>query len=143
MLRLKVAIDECKISQQTIVDLTGWSKTQISITLNTGKLPAAADKFRDDIIRFITTQPKLCDWCGSHGIAPAALLQIVADDPDSGNENGEIPGVGPEWACEDYGKPGHNYYSCRICSRRYEGYLNRAHGRAAVLDLPAPTGGAA
>lgn len=36
------------------------------------------------------------------------------------NVNGEVPGIGPPWVCENYGKPGHDYGTCRTCYSNYE-----------------------
>lgn len=35
------------------------------------------------------------------------------------NKN-EIAGYGPQWACEDFGKTDHDYYSCPVCNSNYK-----------------------
>ena len=31
------------------------------------------------------------------------------------NSFGEIKGLGPAWACDQHGQPGHNYNTCITC----------------------------
>lgn len=35
------------------------------------------------------------------------------------NAFGEEPGLGPEWACENYGQQGHNYITCKQCLQNF------------------------
>lgn len=47
---------------------------------------------------------------------PIAQTAYAALDRAMGaNSAGEIPDHGPEWACERFGKYGHNFYNCREC----------------------------
>lgn len=39
------------------------------------------------------------------------------------NERGELPGAGPEWACDRYGEPGHDYCSCPDCLGWFQLYM--------------------
>jgi hypothetical protein len=39
------------------------------------------------------------------------------------NEQGEVDGFGPPWACDGYGSHGHDYLTCQDCWDRYELYL--------------------
>jgi hypothetical protein len=39
------------------------------------------------------------------------------------NGQGELPGAGPEWACDSYGLPDHDYCSCPDCLALYELYM--------------------
>lgn len=133
MLRLKQAIDELRISQQAVVNLTGWSKAQISITLNTGEFPKDAKRFKASIRAFVGITPPLEDWLTERGLQLDALFDEITENELTANEHGEIPGIGPEWRCDEHGQPGHNYQECYNCHRRYDGYLKRLHGRAAVM----------
>lgn len=36
------------------------------------------------------------------------------------NEHGEIPGICSAWACDDFGRPGHNYHTCPVCHANYD-----------------------
>lgn len=130
MLRLLVCMEECGIPQKDLVTATGWSKTQVSITLNTGRLPVNADEFRADVTRFVVDHDLIPGWLDANGVAIADLfLPVVSEEP---NAHGEIPGHGPAWACDGYGSAGHDYQHCRTCHRQYEGHLQRARGRAAI-----------
>lgn len=120
MLRLKLAIDELRIPQQTIANLTGWSKAQISITLNSGEWPKDKDRLIESLRAFIEVTPPLLDWVAERNMTVNDMFETL-----TGNRLGEIPGKGAEWACEDYGKDDHNYEVCRICQRRFEGYMAR------------------
>lgn len=35
------------------------------------------------------------------------------------NANGEVKGVNPIWACEDFGATDHNYYLCPACVENF------------------------
>ncbi|MDD5106080.1 MAG: hypothetical protein PHC49_10735 [Desulfuromonadaceae bacterium] len=84
MLRLKLALDECKIPQQALVTASGWSKTQISLTLNSGKLPANSAKFSNDVVMFVNHNPPLKKWLEVNGLAMDALLKDVWEEiPDT------------------------------------------------------------
>ncbi|MDK9716712.1 MAG: hypothetical protein OEL57_02250 [Trichlorobacter sp.] len=79
MLRLKQAMDELKIPQQAFVAASGWSKTQVSLTLNSGKLPANAGKFAADVQAFAETRPELIAWLGCRGLTVPALCDNLAE----------------------------------------------------------------
>jgi hypothetical protein len=80
MLRLKQALDECEIPQQALVVASGWSKTQISVTLNSGKLPANSAKFSNDVVMFVNHNPPLKKWLETNGMAIDALLKDVWEE---------------------------------------------------------------
>lgn len=46
--------------------------------------------------------------------ADAALCRAMG-----ANQNDEIPGIGPKWACDQFGQPGHNYYGCIHCTGNF------------------------
>lgn len=83
MLRLKQAMDELKIPQQAFVAASGWSKTQVSLTFNSGKLPANESKFTADVQAFAETRPELIAWLGERGLAVPALCDNLAEQPDN------------------------------------------------------------
>ena len=83
MLRLKQALQECGIPQKVFVDASGWSKTQISLTLGSGKLPAGRERFVSDVMRFVQTHDELASWLAERSLPAVALL-----------ETGEKPGPG-------------------------------------------------
>jgi hypothetical protein len=126
MLRLKACLDELKIPQQALVQGTGWSKAQVSISLSTGRLPANTEKFITDVISFVNDTPAIGEWLTLMGFTTGDLFQQVDDAglPQT-NGNGEIPGYGPKWACTEYGAVGHDYQHCYHCMRKYETYLQR------------------
>jgi hypothetical protein len=41
------------------------------------------------------------------------------------NDAGEVPGIGSEWNCEDFGKPGHNYTICKTCLNNFNAWWER------------------
>lgn len=126
MLRLKTCLDELKIPHQALVQATGWSKTQVSITLSTGRLPANSEKFIADVLRFVYDTQVIRDWLKLMQLSVSDLFQQVEDATlPRMNGNGEIVGYGPQWACEEYGSIGHDYQHCHNCHRKYEGHLNR------------------
>jgi|GEM_PF-6375449 len=126
MLRLKTCLDELRIPQQSLVAATGWSKAQVSITLSTGKLPANSEKFIADVLRFVYDTPVIRDWLKLMQLSVSDLFQRMDDAAAlQSNACGEVAGLGPQWACEEYGSIGHDYQHCHNCHRRYEGYLNR------------------
>ena len=47
------------------------------------------------------------------------------------NQNGEIADMGPQWACDQFGRYGHNYYKCISClgnfNARYDKTKEAAH----------------
>lgn len=135
MLRLKQCLDDCNIKQQALADATGWSKTAISITLNSGKLPANSVKFKLDVLTFATRNQQLYSWMNERDVSFDQLFEnVIFDDPDLiANEHGETPFIRPEWSCSMYGEIGHDRRDCRDCARRYEGRTAMLRGRAAVF----------
>lgn len=79
MLRLKLAMDELGIPQQEFVKCSGWSKTQVSLTLNSGKLPANADKFRADVMAFVEIHTELTAWLAERDLLVSALWDNLAE----------------------------------------------------------------
>jgi hypothetical protein len=39
------------------------------------------------------------------------------------NAQGELPGCGPEWACEKFGQDVHDYLNCPKCKEWFNVYL--------------------
>lgn len=78
MLRLKEAINDCGIQQTAIVEATGFGKTQVSLSLKTGKLPADAAKFTAGVIALVNREPKLIAWLDERSLAVPALLDDLA-----------------------------------------------------------------
>lgn len=39
------------------------------------------------------------------------------------NQQGEIIGHGPLWACDQYATAQHSYYDCQVCRANYEAWL--------------------
>ncbi|BCS55163.1 hypothetical protein [Geobacter sp. SVR] len=77
MLRLKQAMDELKIPQQEFVKYSGWSKTQVSLTLKSGKLPANSAKFAADVQNFAEHHPEIIHWLGERDLDVPALLECL------------------------------------------------------------------
>lgn len=75
MLRLKLALEECGIKQKALCDATGFGKTQISLTLSTGKLPANAEKFRRGVFTLVAEKNGLMGWLTSHDMTAADLCK--------------------------------------------------------------------
>lgn len=46
--------------------------------------------------------------------ADAALCRAMG-----ANQNDEIPGLGPKWACSRFGLSDHNYYGCIRCTGNF------------------------
>jgi hypothetical protein len=82
MLRLKQCLSECKIPQKAFCDATGRSKTQVSLTLSSGELPANRTKFIDDVISFAHANDKIMSWLIGCGLAPEHLLETTDVDHD-------------------------------------------------------------
>lgn len=81
MLRLKQALDECGIPQKSVVEATGFSKTQVSLTLSSGKLPADAERFMNGVYELISDSPRLCDWLKEHHSAASQLFEEIPSGP--------------------------------------------------------------
>jgi hypothetical protein len=45
---------------------------------------------------------------------------LAEKDLATANSTGEIAGFGPDWMCADFGKPGHDYPSCKTCWNNFE-----------------------
>lgn len=86
MLRLKQCLDDCRIRQQELVRASGWSKTQISLTLKTGILPVNNEKFRADVHAFIVEHPQISSWLATNGLTPDDLLRDTATDSVKAND---------------------------------------------------------
>ncbi|MBI5484475.1 MAG: hypothetical protein HY888_08440 [Deltaproteobacteria bacterium] len=53
-------------------------------------------------------------------------LQLSSGPP---NTAGEVKGLGPEWVCDNYAEPGHDYGTCTECYDIYENqYLPKLKG---------------
>jgi hypothetical protein len=83
MLRLKQAINDCGISQQAVVQATGFSKTQVSLTLNRGALPVNAEKFTDGVVALVQREPKLEDWLSERNFNVERLFDNLAENQKS------------------------------------------------------------
>lgn len=98
MLRLKQAMDDCNIKQKAFCTASGWSKTQVCLTLNTGKLPANSAKFASDVVHFACDNPALDEWLKNQGLEVEALLDDLSQpaapkaDPDLERALAEIAG---------------------------------------------------
>lgn len=81
MLRLKLALEECGIKQKALCDATGFGKTQVSLTLSTGKLPANADKFLEGVTKLVAADNRLTDWLVDRGSLSVHSLCDILSDP--------------------------------------------------------------
>lgn len=89
MLRLKQALEECGIKQKALCEATGFGKTQISLTLSTGKLPANADKFLAGVTALVAADNRLTDWLVDRGsLSVHSLCDIL---PDPGQDEPVLP----------------------------------------------------
>lgn len=77
MLRLKQALNDCKVPQQAFVAASGWSKTQVSLTLNTGNLPKDKGKFAAAVVTFALGNPLLVKWLDDRQLPPESLLETI------------------------------------------------------------------
>jgi hypothetical protein len=132
MLRLRRCFEELGIQQMELVRATGRSKSQISTVFKTGQLPVDEKGFREDVARYAEAEPRIAEWLADRDLSVAALFVNDAVSPVI-NEHGEIAKCRPDWACNDYGLPYHSYQRCPNCCRRWESWLQRRHGAAAVL----------
>ena len=39
------------------------------------------------------------------------------------NDRGELAECGPQWACKEFGRFGHNYHDCPACHGNYQIWL--------------------
>lgn len=86
MLRLKQVMDELKIPQKSLVTATGLSKTQISLTLNSGKLPVNEDKFKAGAVNLVRDTPEIVEWLVERSMNVERLfesLAVAADETES------------------------------------------------------------
>lgn len=37
----------------------------------------------------------------------------------------EIADCGPPWSCGEFGRPGHDYYTCPLCQANFQRWLGR------------------
>ncbi|MDD2853882.1 MAG: hypothetical protein PHY09_18495 [Desulfuromonadaceae bacterium] len=99
MLLLKLALDECGIKQKVLCDATGFGKTQVSLTLSTGKLPANADKFLDGVNKLVAADNRLTDWLVDRGnLSVHSLCDIISEPgqvaaPIAANTNPALNGL--------------------------------------------------
>lgn len=118
MLRLKRCLDECGIQQQALATGMGWSKAQVSVTLNAGRMPVNEAKFRADTYRFVSDTAIIQDWLKLRGLT----MEQLFDSLDAK----------PAWGCGEWGVAGHDPRECRECCRRFEGEIARKRGRSAL-----------
>jgi len=78
MLRLKQALKECGINQQAVCRATGFSKTQVSLTLSTGKMPVGAEKFRDGVIE-LAERTDLDALMKQRGMTVDQLFEVIEE----------------------------------------------------------------
>jgi hypothetical protein len=78
MLILKRALEQCRIPQKTLVVATGLSKTQVSLSLNSGRLPKNAKPFVAGVNALAATSPALTEWLNMNGIMVEQLWQPEA-----------------------------------------------------------------
>lgn len=90
MLRLKLALEECGIKQKALCDATGFGKTQVSLTLSTGKLPANAEKFLNGVSQLVDADNRLIDWLVDRDLTTVDLCDIITD-PDQASTSGSAP----------------------------------------------------
>lgn len=62
------------------------------------------------------------------GVAQYAINAM--DNAMAANHMGEIPGLGPVWACEEFGAPGHNYGICAECWKRFNAHFDAREATA-------------
>jgi len=82
MLRLKQALIDCGIQQKAVVAYTGFGKTQVSLSLSSGKLPADAERFKDGVVKLVG-ESKLFAWLDEHGMNVDQLFEDVGNPPRS------------------------------------------------------------
>lgn len=79
MLRLKQVMDELNIQQKALVLISGYSKTQVSLSLNKGVLPVDADKFCAGVATLVERFPRLQEWLQANNMTVEELCQPVLD----------------------------------------------------------------
>jgi len=77
MLRLKMAFEECKVTQAQLVQATGYSKALISRALSKGELPVDLERFVGAVVLFVEADKKLSTWIDERGLPATALFEQV------------------------------------------------------------------
>ena len=116
MLRLKLALRDCKIPQKAVVDATGFGKTQVSLTLSTGKLPADGDKFANGIHRLVSMTPALQEYLKGNEMPIEMLFDLVEETP-----------IAPKTAPADL--------NTQLCTLAVRAYLDGGLSRGNALRL--------
>lgn len=62
----------------------------------------------------------------AYGALDKALAAAVAI-AGAEHKNGELTGMGPNWACDQYGELDHDYYTCQECREGYSKLVLRRH----------------
>lgn len=78
MLRLKECLHICNISQSTIAAEIGWSRTQVSLTLNSGRFPVAAERFRARVRKFAEGNTLIMTWLSVRNLSVDALFDDLS-----------------------------------------------------------------
>lgn len=81
MLRLKQCLNDCKVPQQAFVAASGWSKTQVSLTLKTGNLPKDKATFATAVVAFALGNPLIIKWLDDRQLHPESLLETIPFPP--------------------------------------------------------------
>ena len=93
MLRLKQALHDCGIPQKKVVEATGFGKTQVSLTLSTGKLPADEDRFKDGVVQLVKEATLLGSWLANRSMNVERLFDAITP-PASGHPPLDKGGAG-------------------------------------------------
>lgn len=59
---LKQCIKELKISQASLADGIGWSRTAVNLFLNKGRVPVDAERFKAGVRLFAEKNPEMLAW---------------------------------------------------------------------------------
>ena len=62
---------------------------------------------------------------GDRPVAPTSAASEKRINPPGPNGLGEIPGIGPAWACESFGRYGHNQMTCIDCLNNFTTQMNK------------------
>ncbi|HIJ95807.1 MAG TPA: hypothetical protein HPP94_08750 [Desulfuromonadales bacterium] len=80
---LKQCITELKISQKSVAEGIGWSRTAVNLFLNQGRIPVDAERFRAGVRRFVEQNPQIDTWLTENGthiealfVPPAACVDL-------------------------------------------------------------------
>lgn len=80
---LKQCITELKISQKSVAEGIGWSRTAVNLFLNQGRIPVDAERFRAGVRRFVEQNPEIDTWLTENGrlieelfMPPAACVDL-------------------------------------------------------------------